>query len=209
MTHTLHRKGTPENLANDYVIFAITAQTVNAKGSAPQFKKFADIVLKYNPVSFGDMKTGNQFGVGMEAIEKGYRDNTIVHAVFTEEDIVVKVLNQLREADLGVSIVVSGLVEQTAECCTKAGIKAHTVEHSLGVWGRTENLPQTEVLEMNTMCGHGMVAFSLVEDLVSKVQKQQITSEEAALEMARMCHCGVFNPSRAQRIIEKMIDKIS
>ena len=66
MTHTLHRSGNYENLTNDYVIFAIAAQTVNAKGKAPQFKQFADIVLKYNPVNFGDMKTGNIYGVGIE-----------------------------------------------------------------------------------------------------------------------------------------------
>ncbi|MGI6365508.1 MAG: hypothetical protein ACOX2G_07170 [Bacillota bacterium] len=207
MTHTLHRKGTQENLANDYVVFAITAQTVNAKGTAPLFKQFADIVLKYNPVSFGDMKTGNQFGVGMEAIAEGYRDNSIVHAVFTDENTVAEVLNELRQADLGASIVVSGLVEQVRECCHKAGIEPHTVEHSLGIFGRTELLPEDEVLEISTMCGHGMVAFSLIKDLVTKVEKGRLTSSQAAEKLAGMCHCGVFNPARAEKIIDKMLNK--
>jgi hypothetical protein len=205
MTHTLHRKGTSDNLGNDYVVFGITAQTVNAKGSASLFGKFADIVLKYNPVSFGDMKTGNQFGVGVEAINAGYKDNTIVHAVFTDQDTVAQVLKELAEANLGISIVVSGLLEQVGECCHKAGIEPHTVEHSLGIFGRTDLLPETEVLEISTMCGHGMVAFSLVKDLAAKVKKGRMTSAQAAQELARMCHCGVFNPARAEAIINKMV----
>ena len=205
MTHTLHRKGTSDNLGNDYVVFGITAQTVNAKGSASPFGKFADIVLKYNPVSFGDMKTGNQFGVGVEAINAGYKDNTIVHAVFTDQDTVAQVLKELAEANLGISIVVSGLLEKVGECCHKAGIEPHTVEHSLGIFGRTDLLPETEVLEISTMCGHGMVAFSLVKDLAAKVKKGRMTSAQAAQELARMCHCGVFNPARAEAIINKMV----
>jgi len=30
VTHTLHRRGTPENLANDYVVFAMSAKGINA-----------------------------------------------------------------------------------------------------------------------------------------------------------------------------------
>lgn len=204
MTHTLHRKGTSENLKNDYVVFAITAQTVNAKGSAPKFAKFGEIVLKYNPVSFGDMKTGNQFSVGMDEIKKGYRDNSIVHAVFTDPEIVAKVLKELAEADLGISIVVSGLLEGTKECCSKAGIKPHTVEHSLGIHGRTEKLPAEEVLQLSTMCGHGMVAFSLIEFLADKVKQGKMSAEKAAERMAKQCHCGVFNPVRGAEILKLM-----
>ena len=100
----------------------ITCQTVNAKGSAPKFKEFADIVLKYNPVSFGDMKTGNNFNLSMGEIHSNYRDNSIVHAVFNDEETVAAALKELKEADLGVSIVVSGLLQQTAECCRAAGL---------------------------------------------------------------------------------------
>jgi len=204
MTHTLHRRGTQDDLNDDYVVFAIAAQTVNAKGSSPKFKDFAEIVLKYNPVSFGDMKTGNKFNISIDKIHSEYRDNSIVHAVFKDEEIVAKVLKELKESDLGPSIVVSGLVQQTAECCQKAGIKPHTVEHSLGIHGKMELLPEEGVLEISTMCGHGMVAFSLVEDLAQRVNNGKMTAGDAANELARMCHCGVFNPDRAARIIKRM-----
>ena len=53
MSHTLHRYGTAENLKGDYVVFAIAAQTVNAKGIHPEFVEFEKIARKYNPVNFG------------------------------------------------------------------------------------------------------------------------------------------------------------
>lgn len=205
MTHTLHRRGTLENLREDYVVFAIAAQTVNAQGAAEKFARFAEIVLKYNPVSFGDMKTGNIFNAGLEKIQEEYKDNSIVHAVFTDPETVAQVLKDLKEADLGLSIVVSGLLEEVASCCRKAGLEPHTVEHSLGIFGRTELLPEEEILEISTMCGHGMVAFSLIEHLVEKVKAGEMTAEKAAREMAKQCHCGVFNPQRAQHIIERML----
>ena len=207
MTHTLHRKGTLENLSDDYVIFAIAAQTVNAKGTAPQFKTFADIVLKYNPVNFGDMKTGNLYGVGLEEIQGNYQDNSIVHAVFTDQDTLVKALGEVKEANLDLSIVLSGIVEHTTECCSKNGITPHTIEHSLGIHGKLEKLPDDTVVEVNTMCGHGMVAYSLIEDLAQKVSKGRLTAEKAAEKLARQCHCGVFNTSRAEKLIKELAEK--
>lgn len=220
MTHTLHRYGEAESLQNDYVVFAIAAQTVNAKGIHPEFKVFEEIVRKYNPVNYGDMKTGNQFGVGIPAIQEGYRDNSIVHAVFTDEDTVADVLSELTKANLNVSIVVSGLLEQTAECCHKAcaephtdecggeaGIKPHTVEYSMGIWGKKELLPEDDVLKITTMCGHGMIAFSSVEYMVERIAKGLITPEKAAEKLASACHCGVFNPARAAIILKAMADR--
>ncbi|MGB4439122.1 MAG: hypothetical protein WBJ13_07850, partial [Sedimentibacter sp.] len=193
MTHTLHRSGNYESLSEDYVIFAIAAQTVNAKGKAPQFKQFADIVLKYNPVNFGDMKTGNVYGVGIDEIKEGYKDNSIVHAVFKDQETLTKALKEVKDAHLDLSIVLSGLIQHTNECCSNIGITPHTVEHSLGIHGRLDYLPEDKVLEVSTMCGHGMVAFSLVEDLAEKVAKGRLTAEKAGEKLAKQCHCGVFN----------------
>ena len=105
MSHTLHRYGINEaDLQDDYVVFAIAAQTVNAKGIHPQFREFEKIVMKYNPVNYGDMRTGNKFNVGMETVGSSYHDNSIVHAVFTDEATVTKVLKDLYEANLDLSI---------------------------------------------------------------------------------------------------------
>ncbi|MBO8138309.1 MAG: hypothetical protein H0Z40_09290 [Desulfotomaculum sp.] len=206
MTHTLHRYGTAESLENDYVIFAIAAQTVNAKGKAPVFGEFFNIVEKYNYVFCGDMKTGNKYTVGLESIREGFRDNSIVHAVFTEKEEVAKVLKELAEADLGLSIVVSGILDHVDECCRKAGIKRHTVEYSLGIHGKTEKLPQEdELLAINTMCGHGMIAFNLIRHMVDKIKAGKKTPEQAAKELASQCHCGVVNPTRAAELLKELV----
>ncbi|MEW6661023.1 MAG: hypothetical protein ACOY9Y_03125 [Bacillota bacterium] len=204
MTHSLHRHGTPENLANDFVVFAIAAQTVNAKGSASAFAKFFEIVHKYNPVSCGDMRTGNEFAVGLEKIRAGYQDNSIVHAVFTDKEIVAKILKELAEAELGPSIVVSGILDHVDECCKKAGIKRHTIHHSLGIHGKTEKLPENKVLEISTMCGHGMVAFNLIKQMAEQVKAGKITAEAAARELAAQCHCGIVNPVRGAELLKEM-----
>lgn len=208
MSHTLHRYGkTAESLKNDYVVFAIAAQTVNAKGISPEFREFERIALKYKPVNYGDMKTGNIFNVGMAAVTEGYRDNTIVHAVYTDEDTVAAVLRELAEAQLNVSIVVSGLLAQTAECCHAAGIAPHTVEYSAGIWGKRELLPHDDVISMSTMCGHGMISFSLIKALTERIQNGSLTAKAASEQLAALCHCGVFNPVRAEQIFEKLAQR--
>lgn len=210
MSHTLHRYGINEaDLQDDYVVFAIAAQTVNAGGIHPQFHDFERIVLKYKPVNYGDMRTGNMFNVGVGKIGEKYYDNSIVHAVFTDEDTVARVLKDLYDANLDLSIVVSGLTEHTAECCHRAGIGPHTVEHSMGIWGRTERLPSEDVLRVSTMCGHGMISFNLIKELSERVAKGSMSSAAAAEKLAGLCHCGVFNPVRAARVIDKIAADIS
>lgn len=204
MTHTLHRMGTAENLERDYVVFAMAAQGINRDGAAEKLRRFLEIILKHRPINYGDMKTGNGILVGQEGVLDGIRDNSIVHGVFTEESTVVEVLEELRNEDLGLSVVVSGLLDHVNECCQKAGIKRHTVEYSLGIWGRTDRLPEREVLEVSTMCGHGMVGFNLVKHMVEQIESGRLKPDEAARELASNCHCGVVNPERAAALLAKM-----
>lgn len=204
MTHTLHRRGSREDLKDDYVVFAIAAQGVNSHGAREKFERFLEIVQRYNPVNVGDMRTGNRFNVGPAKVAGNLQDNSIVHAVFTDEGVVAKVLTELKEADLGLSVVVSGLLDATHRCCRRAGLERHTVEYSLGIWGRTETLPGDGVLRVSTMCGHGMVAFNLIKSKVDDIKAGRSTPQAAAEEMARLCHCGVFNPARAARILAEL-----
>ena len=204
MTHTLHRRGSAESLADDLVVFAIAAQGFNAEGAAKKFEKFFEIVKKYNPNNFGDMRTGNSLVAGEDVIRKSFKDNSIVHAVFNDEDTVTKVLKELKDADLGLSIVVSGLVHKTGECCKKVGLEMHTVEKSLGIIGKASRLPDESVLEVTTMCGHGMIAFNLVKKLADDVKKGRTSPDKAAKEIAKQCVCGVVNIPRVERLIKAM-----
>ena len=206
MTHSLHRQGTPENLQNDYVVFAMSAKSYNEVGSASKMREFLRIVRRHGPVNMGDIKTGSWFQVEPEKIEASAQDTSVVHAVFTDINTVAVVLKELQEADLGLSVVVSGLLGPVRETCRNLGMRPmpHTVEHSLGVWGKVKLLPGQEVLEVSTMCGHSMVAFGLIEEAVADVKGGRNTPEEAARRLAEPCVCGIFNPVRAAELLRRM-----
>ena len=208
MTHSLHRQGDPADLARDFVVFAIAAQGITSAGSASKFREFACVVKKYDPVNWGDMRTGNIFAVEAGIITDSTQDNSIFHAVFTDADTVASVLRDLAEADLGLSIVVSGLFDTISTCCEKAGLSEHTVEYSLGIWGRTDLLPDPAVQKLSTMCGHGMVSFNLIEHCAREIAAGRLTAEKAAGVLSRQCHCGIFNPVRAVDLLESHANRI-
>ena len=207
MTHTLHRAGDLNSLRGDFVVFTMSAKTVNAAGSAAKMQEFLEIVEKHNPVNFGDMKTGNIFNTDRDTIYDSIRDTSIVHSVFTDRETVVKVIADLKAADLGTSVVISGLVDETDAICQENDLAMHTVEYSGGIHGRTEKLPTLPVLEVTTMCGHGMVASNLVAHLAERVKKGKMTPEEAGEELAKPCQCGVFNPKRAAELVKKAAEQ--
>ena len=208
MTHTLHRKGTEENLQNDFVVFAMSAKGVNDKDSAQKMKEFFQIVKKHHPKNMGDMKTGNWTVIDEKIIEKKIQDTSIIHSVFTDTKSVSEVLKDLQEADLGLSIVVSGLTKPVSNTCQKLGMSPapHTIEYSLGIWGKVDLLPREEVLEVSTMCGHGQIAFQLIEEMVSDIKNGRFTPEQAANKLAEPCVCGIFNPVRAAELLRLMAE---
>jgi hypothetical protein len=204
MTHTLHRQGSLPDLREDFVVFSMACQSVNAKGSVPKICKVFEIIEKYQPVNFGDVKTGNCFKATKEAMESNFQENSYIHFVFTSKETVGKALRDLKKADIGLSVVVSGVVNDIDQLCRQAGLKVHTVEFSGGIYGRTDRLTEGPVLEITTMCGHGLIAANLVRHLVKQVRKGKKKAEEAACELARQCQCGVFNPQRARHLIEQL-----
>jgi hypothetical protein len=209
MTNTLHRQGTAEDLSRDYTIFVHTAKGINREGSAEKIRAFMRICLKHHPVNMGDMKVGSmhQNGVRMEELIARQEDGTVGAAVFTDLDTLGRVVEELIEADLGICINLSGLMDEVQACCKKAGISRHSAEHSLGFWGAKDRLPEREVQEFNTMCGHGMVSFGLIRKMIEQVRLRRLTPRRAALMMAKCCLCGAFNPVRAEALLEKMLEK--
>ncbi|OGP74731.1 MAG: hypothetical protein A2V86_06860 [Deltaproteobacteria bacterium RBG_16_49_23] len=205
MTHTLHRQGSLEDLRKDFVVFSMACQSVNAKGSVPKIQKVFEIIEKYNPINFGDVKTGNIFKATKEAMKENLKENSYIHFVFTDRETVGKVLRDLKDADIGLSVVVSGVVNEIDQLCKQAGLKMHTVEFSGGIYGKTERLPEGPILEITTMCGHGLIASNLVRYLVEQVRKGKKKVEEAAVELAKQCQCGVFNPKRAEQLLLRLI----
>ena len=157
MTHTLHRQGSQESLSQDYCVLAISACGYNDDGSGKQLALVKSILQKHNPVNFGDIKRGNIYSNNLEEINRETEDRTVIHAVYSNQDILIKVLSDLKEEDTGMSIVVSGLFDHVGECCNKSNLRSHTVNYSLGVHGKTSILPEQSLLEVSTMCGHGLI----------------------------------------------------
>lgn len=205
MSHTLHRRGTAENLHGDFVLFAMSAKGINEVDSNARLRSFLEIVRQFQPVNLGDMKTGNRFITAESNILANAQDTSIVHAVFDRKEKLVGALRALAEADLGVSVIVSGLFNEVHECCQQAGLQPHTEETSLGVWGKTERLPEEEILQFTTMCGHGQIAFDLVKQVILDIKLGRKTVQQGAEELAKPCQCGVFNPVRAAQLLDEVI----
>lgn len=206
MSHTLHRSGSRESLSNDYVILIMPENGLNDENSKERLLKCFDILMKANPVNMGDSKNGSRFSLGSdELVKQAIEEKETIFAVYQCEEDLVQVLRELKEADTGLSVVVSGLFDHTCKCAADAGLKPHTCAESLGIYGNKSKLPEGEILDISVMCGHGLISFNLVSELVNQVKAGQITAAKAAEKLAACCICGVFNPVRAEEIIRSMM----
>lgn len=208
MTHSLHRQGVEENLHGDIVFIFSPSKGRNDVGSGAKAKKFCEIIRKYNPVHYGDDLTGNVLTLGAEQLDRNLHDITNVHVAFNSVKDAAGALKEVVAADLGISVVVQGLFEEVGECCRHAHADFHSIEHSLGVLGKTELLPDSKTLEIITMCGHGLVSSQLVHQLAKRVKKGAITPEKAAEKLASLCMCGIFNPARATKLLAAMAEEL-
>ena len=218
MSHTLHRVGTEENLKHDFVFLCMPSKDINHEGSAPQLRRFFQLCEKNHCVTMGDCRGGNEWYQkekyhlqdnleGRQHMIDHVEDRAVITATFKDETDVINMLADLKKEDLGMSIVVSGLVDHVKECCHKVGLEPHTVESSLGRIGRTDLLPPNEILEIATMCGHSMVSVNFINEMIEKCRKGRCTPEEAAAELFKPCMCGIFNTDRAAMLIRKMIEE--
>ena len=205
MTHSLHRRGTRESLSEDYVMLCLPAVGFNDEGHAPKLKKFLEIAVRHDPKNIGAIKLGNMYSHKKEEVVEAAQ--AVVHAVFDNPEAVSEVLTELKEADLGQSVVVSGIFENVDQCIEKAGLKHHTANFSLGIWGKTEKLPEEDVLEVATMCGHAMISANLIKSMVDEIKAGTRTPDEAAKLLAPQCACGIFNPARAAKLMAAMAQK--
>ena len=208
MTHSLHRVGTEESLMGDWVFLCMPSKDINHIDSAPKLKRFLQICEENNCVTLGDCRGGNEFYQGSrDKVINNVEDRAVVTATFNRINDVINMLKQLKDEDLGLSIVLSGLTDHAKECCNKVGLEHHTVEHSLGIWGYMEKLPPKEILEISTMCGHSMVSVNFIYEMIEKVKSGKITPEKAAEKLFEPCMCGIFNTDRAAKLIKKIAEK--
>ena len=203
MTHTLHRTGDLESIREDFPMLTHVSRGFNDQGAGPRLKQIAQVMTKYTDLHFGDCKVGNKYL--MDPAEIMDRLSVGCQVVFKDKESLIGCMKELKEKDQGISIVVSGLFDEVFDCCKQAGINPTLIEFALGVHGNTKKLWPPEILDFVTMCGHGLVSGRLVKKMVADIKKKKITVEKAALELAKPCLCGIFNPHRAGKLLRKMV----
>jgi len=203
MTHTLHRTGDLQSIKEDFPMLAHVARGFNDQGASPRLKQIALTMTKHTDLHFGDCKVGNKYQMD----PAGIMDKLTVgcQVVFKDKESLIGCMKELKQIDQGISIVVSGLFDEVFDCCNKAGLKPPLIEFALGVHGNIKRLWLPEILEFVTMCGHGLVSGRLVKRMVEDIKKNKTTVEKAAIELAKPCLCGIFNPYRAGKLLQKMI----
>ena len=204
MTHTLHRRGSAEDLHEDFVMLIMPARGFNLEGSEEKMRQIWGVISHYEDklTNFGNAGVGNKYRATMDDLKKA--NNRIAHAVFKDRDTVAACLKELKDRDFGISVVISGIYEETEKMCAEIGISPHTVEHSLETHGKTEKLPEPNVLEIVTMCGHAMVSPNLVLHMVDEIKAGNITHAEAADKLSTLCDCGIFSPYRTEKVLRKL-----
>jgi hypothetical protein len=208
MTHSLHRFGPRENLMGDFCIYARAAKGVNrGTGIGDKLRKILNMFIAEKAVNFGSSHAGKSFSNGLDPKEySSSLDNSYgIIATFDDRERVKGVLQKAKEADTGISMVVSGLIEEIVQIAHECGLKPHTATLSLGIFGKTQRLPEDDVLEMVTMCGHSLVAVNLIRDVVEKVKQKKLSPEDASIVASKPCTCGIFNTSRCTKKFKEIM----
>ena len=201
MTHSLHRSGDIESQKKDFVWFMYHTKGVNDVNIKPKALEFIAVAEAVGSENWGDVKTGPTVLRSVEEIKTRISDKSRLRGVFTRREQVVEFLKRIKAKELGMSVVISGVLSEVLPACHEAGVRPHSVNYSLGIWGRKDKLPDDTTLSITTMCGHHMISPKFVQHVMKQVQKGRMTSEEGALKLASFCYCGIFNPQRCTQII--------
>jgi hypothetical protein len=222
MTNTLHRYGTAESFVDDYIVFSLPAKSKAAgqKGDAlAAQKRFMELAVEYKPISLGDAlkggvlrptKSTSIFGhwgkrnkPSLKAVLDGMTKAGTMAAVFDNRAAAEAFVKRIKEEDLGLSVNISSSIENAKNCCKAAGIPRHSIAYSLGFENVGDNVPSKQAVMLSTMCGHGMLSINFAQKMISFVRENRRSPDEAAHAMSRFCSCGIFNTTRARRILEE------
>ncbi|MBW2181929.1 MAG: hypothetical protein JRG81_16405 [Deltaproteobacteria bacterium] len=202
MTHSLHRQGCVDSLREDFVVLVLG-------GHKNIVKKSEEHLMREHPRMFKLLrdiyhKSGVSWILKNTGIRKFKKTNFKVSTLLNSREELYRYLKTLKEADTGKSVVVSSLFDDISDCCKKLDLIPHTVQFSLGYFGKTELLPDKKVMEITSMCGHHLISSRLVERMVKKMEKDKTVPEEAAEIMGKQCVCGIFNRPRATALLKEM-----
>lgn len=219
MTHSGHRLGNRASLLGDWVLLARMPHDYPPEIQA-KMKTLVRICARHNPVCISSYNREGRVirymrgweehqvsGVHTSSTIEEVADDPILqhHAVYANKEDILNVVREIKEAELGIPIVVAGLFDQAFHICEVVGTEPHTVNLCAGTLGKLELLPESPVLELVTMCGHGRVSSNLSRHLIDRVKKGEMTPEEASLEIGKQCTCNILNPVRGAKIISDAV----
>ena len=222
MTNTLHRRGTEDELRNDFIVFAMAGKGFNDEGALEKAKAFLRAAIKYKPVNMGNALVNSLYRpekdlTFIKLYFLGRQEKTTYEqlideipgpgsaaVVFDNSETVAHFIREIKALDLGLSVNISAMADDTRDLCGEVDITPHAVEYTLGFHGATDRLPDRDVLSISTMCGHGMVSANFTKKIIDRVKEGRMTPEEASRCMAKFCVCGVFNTSKAMRILGRV-----
>jgi hypothetical protein len=171
MTHTLHRSRDIDGLGEDFAILVMATQGFNDRGAADKLRQVYRLAAESEPDNLADDNRGGRLtGLSDSEILAQMGDKAYIGAAFSDRARLKDALARLKEADLGMSVVVTGDYDAVFGILKELGLKPHTVNMSLGVFGKKSG---------------------------------ELSSAEAGLKLAATCTCGIFNPVRAGRVLEK------
>ena len=124
--------------------------------------------------------------------------------VFDDGNQACQFVREIKQLDLGLSINISALVDDVRGLCCAVDITPHAVKYTLGFHGDTSRLPDRDTLSLSTMCGHGMVSANFAKKMIDRVKEGRMAREAAAHCLAKFCVCGVFNTTRAMRVLKRV-----
>lgn len=199
MTHSLHRCGKAQEL--DYVWLLYHVKDINDHDLQARISAAADIAVEIGTVNWGDVKSGPMVCLSNDEIKSRITDKSRIRGAFTSKDQVVQFLARMKEADMGLCVIIAGLLDDVLDACGQNDISPHTINYSLGVFGKKELLAEQATQDITCMCGHHMVPDGYVQKLRTRVKKGKISPEKAAMKMAVMCPCGIFNQDRAAELL--------
>ena len=136
MTNTLHRYSdhyalepvsSPEPVQDDYIVFAMSSRGINDDNLVEKYRAFLRLALKHSPVNMGDATKGGIIRPRQdmnptahwkreqlpdaEQVIAGIDGPTTVAAVFDNYQAMKAFVDELKAADLGVSINISAPME--------------------------------------------------------------------------------------------------
>ena len=208
MTHSLHREGTIDSLERDYCVFIYPARGFNYADSAPKIKRLAELIYTCGAANFCPTTLRenmySEVATPEEVLASIQKDGTRVYSTWNSPEKLKQLLIKMKEADEGISIVVSGLIDRVRVMAREIGLNPHTINMSLGIHGRTELLPPADIRQFTTMCGHAMVAPGLVRNSLRRVKTGKSTAWDESIVLAKPCACGIYNPYRSEEMLNDL-----